>query len=163
MKRLFIDFEKCAKNPDCRIPCSYFYHPNNSGITYLMEVITWALVCRRCEEACCIKVCPTNALKKDETGIIRRSNFLCIRCLSCSLACPFGTIYPENIPYLLSYCDYCLSRLKENEEPLCVKECPDKKLIQYIEVKEEPEKNIFYIGNYLAVRVIPWKQPIKEE
>jgi Fe-S-cluster-containing dehydrogenase component len=111
-------------------------------------------VCRKCEEAPCIRVCPRNALEKQQDGSIKRFTMYCTGCKTCTLACPFGVIYPEIIPYLISQCDFCAGRLS-NDIPRCVTSCPHK-AIRYIEDKDLPDKNIDLIGDYLAVYSVPF-------
>lgn len=154
MKRLFIDLEICSRCPECIVACSYFYHPTNNGITNLREYATFALVCRQCEEAPCVKSCYHNALEKQPDGILKRYNFRCTRCNSCTIACPFGTIFPEFIPYLQSCCDFCLDR-RDLESPVCIRTCPYK-AIELKEVEERPEENIFLISDNLAVKSRRW-------
>ena len=36
-KRLFVDLEVCDKCKECKVCCSYFYHPQGNGITSLSE------------------------------------------------------------------------------------------------------------------------------
>ena len=59
-QRLFVDLDVCAAGEcqDCDIRCSYFYHPENNGIISVVELATYALVCRRCEEPHCVDACP---------------------------------------------------------------------------------------------------------
>jgi len=78
---------------------------------------------------------------------------LCTSCKSCSIACPFGVIMPEFIPYLDSKCDLCIG--KTEELPLCVKSCPYQ-AVEVKEVEEDLEKNIFFIGKSLAVHSRRW-------
>ena len=158
MKRVFIDLEISNRHPEAVIPCSYFYHPDNQGVTALKELATFAIICRQCEEGTCVQSCPQDALEKQEDGTLKRYNMRCISCKSCAFACPFGTILPEIIPYGLSQCDYCLDRLGEGEKPLCVQECPVEGMVEYREVEEDPEKNIFLVGEHLAVRAARWKK-----
>ena len=83
-KRLFVDLDVCAKGPceGCDIKCSYFYHPRNNGVISFIELVTYALVCRRCEEPHCVNACPKEALsqQKDKNILLVRHN---MRCLSC--------------------------------------------------------------------------------
>lgn len=154
MKRLFIDLEICNKCKECKVNCSYFYHPQNNGITILRELASFATVCRGCEEAPCVKACSQDALEKQEDGTLKRYNMRCIGCKSCVLACPFGTIYPEVIPFLVSQCDYCLNRGNE-KIPECVNTCPFK-AIKYVDVEENVKEDIFAVGKNLVVHSIFW-------
>lgn len=157
MKRLFVDLEICRKCEECTAKCSYPYHPENKGVISLLEMVTAMEVCRKCEEAPCVAACPKEALEKQADGNLKRYSMRCIGCNTCTLACPFGTMYPEIIPYLGSQCDYCAGRLGDGEEPLCVKTCPEG-AVKFIEVEESEEKNIHFVGDNLAVHAIPWKK-----
>lgn len=129
-KKLVIDLAKCRLQAESGVRCSYKHHPDNRGIDSLLEMIRFSLVCRRCEEAPCIKACPRNALEKvpsdkDDFGILKRANMLCSGCGSCAIACPFGTIYTDLIPFPSSVCDLCGGRLEENGKSLCANSCRD--------------------------------------
>jgi len=157
MKRLFIDLEKCnsCKKPECK--CSYLYHPFNDGVVSLREYATFATICRACDEAPCVKACPKDALEKQKDGILKRYNARCISCKSCQLACPFGTIVPEIVPYLSSRCDFCVDRADSSDPPVCVKTCPEN-AIRYEEVEASVEKNIVLLGENMAAHVVPWRK-----
>ncbi len=156
-KKLFVDLELCRKCGICKAQCSYYYHPYNSGIVYLRELAEFAHTCRHCEEAPCVKSCPMDALEKQPDNIVKRYNLRCVACNTCSYACPFGTILPELITYTVSRCDYCLNRLEEGEDPVCVGECTEK-AIQYGDFKADPKAHNFAVGDHLIVHSIPWKK-----
>ena len=156
-KRLFIDLEECRKCDVCKAKCSYFYHPFNDGVQYLREIAEFSVTCRHCEEAPCIKSCPTDALEKLQDDIVHRYNMRCVACNTCSYACPFGTILPNIITYAVSRCDFCLGRLAEGEQPLCVGECSEG-AIQYGEFEENPKEHRFSVGEHLIVHSILWKK-----
>ncbi|MCM8766030.1 MAG: hypothetical protein NC920_04215 [Candidatus Omnitrophica bacterium] len=151
--RLFIDLEVCSKCPECVVKCSYFYHPQNNGITNLREFATFVLVCRHCEDAPCVNSCYHQALEKQADGILKRYRMRCTSCKCCSIACPFGVILSDFIPYLDSRCDFCIGR--EDKIPECVNSCPYK-AVEFREVEEKPEENIFLIGDKLAVKSRKW-------
>ncbi|MDD5196946.1 MAG: 4Fe-4S dicluster domain-containing protein [Candidatus Omnitrophota bacterium] len=155
MKRLFIDLDICNKCKECRAACDYFYHPQNNGITSLREYATFATICRHCEEAPCVDSCYHNALERASDGHIRRHKMLCTSCKSCSVACPFGIIFQDFIPYLDSACDYCLGR--SAQLPKCVSSCPEK-AIEIREVEESLEKDIYFVGEHLAVHSCRWSR-----
>ena len=156
-KRLFIDLEIRRKCKDCDVACSYYYHPFNNGALYLRELGEFAVTCRQCDEAPCVNACPSEALEKQEDGIVKRYNLRCVACNTCSYACPFGTILPEVIPYAVSRCDYCTGRLKEGEVPVCVGGCGEG-AIQYGEFEPDAKQHRFSVGDNLVVHSIPWKK-----
>ena len=166
--KLIIDLAKCKLQEESGVQCSYKHHPENKGFDSLLEMIRFALICRRCEAAPCINACPQGALEKvpsekgslmDKTllvstgpkgvlqkvakdnidaGTLKRANMLCTGCGSCAIACPFGTIYTDLIPFPSSVCDVCKGRLAPDEKPLCVTTCKDGS-IDYQEVHAEDD------------------------
>ena len=156
-KRLLIDLEICRSCDECKASCSYFYHPFNRGIQYLRELGEFTATCRHCDEAPCVKGCPREALEKQEDDVVKRFNMRCVACNTCSYACPFGTILPELIPYSVSRCDFCIDRLKDGEDPVCVGAC-DEGAIQYGEFEADPKEHRFSVGEHLIVHAIPWKK-----
>ena len=158
-KILFIVLDKINREwKNLNLKCSYPYHFNNNGILNLCEWLTFQIICRKCEDYPCVHACRYEALERiEETGIITRNNCLCVSCKSCAIACPFGTIYMEILPFLTFHCDLCKGRLKNDEEPLCVKTSDG--AIEYGEFKEDKEKNIFQVGG-VVVKVTPWKREL---
>ena len=162
-KRLFIDLEAFRKDKDLKVSCTYFYHSDNNGVITLREMATYALICRQCEFANCVQACPKEALEKQENGMLKRYNLRCIACKSCSVACPFGTILAEYVPFYSSQCDYCLGRVPEVEVPDCVKTCSNKDALQFIEVEEDHAKGIYFIGDHIAARALNFKEKLDKE
>jgi len=160
-ERLFIDLDVCAsgKCKKCEIECSFYFHPENNGIISVAELATYALVCRRCEEPHCVNSCPVEALEqqKEKDRLLIRHNMRCISCKSCSHACPYGTIYPELVPQLISNCDFCLDRRGVKDEPLCIKTCP----YGALSLKNgniELDENTFLAGDNLIVHSTHWRR-----
>lgn len=155
-KKLIIDLAKCTLQEASGVQCSYKHHPENKGIDSLLEMIRFALVCRRCEAAPCVKACPRGALekipsKRNDAGILRRANMLCTGCGTCAIACPFGTIYTDLIPFPSSVCDRSKGRLFDGK-PLCVKTCRDGS-VDYREVDSDKEKDMFEVFDDIVVKV----------
>ena len=139
--KLIIELAKCKPQSESGVRCSYKHHPENKGFDRLAEMIRFVLICRKCKTAPCIASCPWGALEKmpskdNDAGILKRANMLCTGCGTCAIACPFGTIYTDLIPYTSSVCDVCRGRLSPGEKPLCVRTCKDGS-IDYREVKVE--------------------------
>ncbi len=155
MKRLFVDLDICSTCEACKITCDYLYHPQNNGITSLREYATFSTICRHCEEAPCVNSCYRNALEKQPDGHLKRYKMRCTSCKTCSIACPFGVIFTDFIPYLDSRCDFCIS-ICDKEMPKCIKSCP----LHAVELKEIdkeiPEENIYFVGDTLAVKTRKW-------
>ena len=157
MKRLLIDLEKLYSCEKPTAECSYYYHPGNDGINRLREIGQFMHICRKCEEAPCVSACPKEALEKQEDGTLKRYTMRCISCKSCSLACPFGTIPVETVPYIVSQCDECVDRCGK-EGPVCAKTCSIEDAVKFTEVKESEKDDIYSISKNIAVHAKPWKK-----
>ncbi len=159
MRKLYIDIPELLKsNVDLHtIECEYMYHHKNNGAFTLFEVAEFSVYCRQCKESFCIDACPKDALEHQENGMIKRYNMRCVGCKSCVLACPFGTIFPEVMNYVTSKCDFCLNQINDNPDyiPACVKTAPPDTFIMK-EVEEDPKQNIFFVGDYLAIKAPSW-------
>lgn len=155
MKRLFIDLDVCNNCKDCVTCCGYFYHPQNNGIASLREYASFATICRHCDEAPCVNSCYHNALERVSDGHIKRYKMRCTSCKSCSIACPFGIIFQDFIGYLDSKCDYCIGIAAKI--PKCVMNCPQK-AVEIRDVEENPDANIYLIGERLAVHTGKWSR-----
>jgi Fe-S-cluster-containing hydrogenase component 2 len=99
-QKIIIDMIKLRKamevNCDQHLPEALYYPaPNANGLKTIRELAAFRFTCRKCKDAPCIKVCPAEALEKDEEGIITRYTNLCIACKSCVTICPFGTMMTD--------------------------------------------------------------------
>jgi Fe-S-cluster-containing dehydrogenase component len=159
-RRLFIDLDRCTSGdcPGCSIKCSYFYHEDNNGIFSVAELATFVLVCRKCEEPHCVNACPVDALEQqvDKGKILVRHAMRCVSCKSCSHACPYGTIYPENLPFLVHNCDFCLDRRDKKSEPLCIASCPLGAL-KLVAGNAKTDEDTFLVGDNLIVHSTHWR------
>lgn len=185
LKKLYIDLDKCLDCSEDKCSCSYNFHPENNGIETLREMASFAVICRKCEQGTCVLSCTKEALEKmaamqqqlgvaspkgQGDGVLKRYNMRCIGCKSCTLACPFGTIIPEFIPYKVSNCDFCIGRLNAaqagpqrgsgNEIPVCVTSCPIN-AIKYGEFEADESKGEYNIGEYLIAKAYAWDKVSK--
>jgi Fe-S-cluster-containing dehydrogenase component len=159
--RLFVDLDVCQTGEckECVVKCSYFYHSGNNGLISIAELATYYLVCRKCEEPHCVNACPVEALEQqeDKEKLLIRHNMRCISCKSCSHACPYGTIYPEHVPYIVHNCDFCLDRRDKRDEPLCIKTCPYGAL-KLMERDSKLPENTFLAGDNLIIHSTHWER-----
>jgi Fe-S-cluster-containing dehydrogenase component len=155
-KRLFLDLDICSTTcPECVVKCSYFYHPDNIGITSVRELATHCVICRKCDEPHCVNSCKYDALEKQEDNVLVRYGMRCVSCKSCSHACPYGTIYPELVPHAFQNCDFCLDRRGEKDDPICIPTCP----YGALSIKEGDfnlDENTFLVGANLLVHSTHW-------
>ena len=64
------------------------------------------------------------AISRNEWGIVRVDEELCIGCKACVEACPFGAMQFDGEKEVALMCDLCYERLQNNEEPACSLVCP---------------------------------------
>jgi Fe-S-cluster-containing dehydrogenase component len=90
---------------------------------------TAPMVCMHCEDPTCAHVCPADAIKQTEDGIVQSSlKPRCIGCSNCVLACPFGVPkYMAEIDQMMK-CDMCTDRTSEGLKPMCASVCPSEAL-----------------------------------
>jgi Fe-S-cluster-containing dehydrogenase component len=90
---------------------------------------TAPMVCMHCEDPTCAQVCPADAIKQTEEGIVQSAlKPRCIGCSNCVLACPFGVPkYVADFDQMMK-CDMCIDRTSEGLKPMCASVCPSEAL-----------------------------------
>lgn len=105
-----------------------------------------AIQCFHCEQAPCIKACPTKATWKETDGIVVVDYDWCIGCRYCMAACPYwgrrfnwhdpqvpGTEITKKQHYLgnrmrkkgqMEKCTFCIQRSRDGKLPACAEACP---------------------------------------
>jgi len=155
---IVVDVKKCLACRTCEITCAVQHSGYNGLLDALDESaflqprvrvegvggLSIPLQCRHCEEAPCIKLCPTNAIERqDGEGPVLINEELCVGCKFCVLACPFGVLSIGHKGRAAIKCDLCADRLRENLSPACVDACPTKALrfVSVDEFTKERRKN----------------------
>jgi molybdopterin-containing oxidoreductase family iron-sulfur binding subunit len=149
---MIIDLEQCVGCDACAVACKL---DNGTGTDIKwsrvveeelgsfpeVKKIYLPLQCMHCDEAECVRVCPTGATYKDERGIVLIDYDKCMGCKYCMIACPYQARYfnqarkpPEGVPAMaegdrlrkgaVEKCDLCHDRLAQGEAPRCVELCP---------------------------------------
>ena len=90
---------------------------------------TLPVVCMHCDSPTCAEVCPADAIKRTEDGIVQTARKArCIACNNCVLACPFGVPKMSTKMSLMMKCDMCYDRTSVGLKPMCASVCPSQAL-----------------------------------
>ncbi|OCG27292.1 oxidoreductase FeS-binding subunit [Gilliamella sp. wkB108] len=157
--------QTCIGCHACEVACVLTYHQGKHPdikeqfqprikvhkISQGRKKVYTALACRQCENAPCVKSCPSAALKQSNEKV-HLNKSLCIGCKACVMACPFGAIrmVDESIEGVLGVgntegvlnkiiahkCDLCNER---RASPACLDACPTGsiKLVSIDKIKEQ--------------------------
>jgi len=81
-------------------------------------------VCKHCNQASCMEVCPTGAIVRTEFNTVFIQQDVCNGCRNCISACPYGVIGMNQQTGTAHKCTLCYDRLQGGLEPACAKACP---------------------------------------
>ncbi len=80
--------------------------------------------CMQCDDAPCVRVCPTGASYRSENGVVLVNSDDCIGCRYCIEACPYDARYFDEESGTVDKCTFCTQRVAAGLEPACVATCP---------------------------------------
>ena len=100
---MVIDRHRCTRCGGCTIACK---NENNvqAGFAWANKINRtvgkfpnvrydyWPTLCNHCQNAACVRICPTKAMHKADGGITMHDPNKCIGCKSCIAACPYVVI-----------------------------------------------------------------------
>jgi formate dehydrogenase iron-sulfur subunit len=81
-------------------------------------------VCKHCQHASCMDVCPTGAIIRTEFDTVFIQEDVCNGCRNCISACPYDVIAIDEDENVAQKCTLCYDRLQGGLEPACAKACP---------------------------------------
>jgi Fe-S-cluster-containing dehydrogenase component len=130
-----IDQSRCIGCNACVQACSECDTHKGRSMMHLEAVDrststqTAPMVCMHCDDPTCAEVCPADAIKKTEDGVVQSAEkSRCIGCSNCVIACPFGVPeYHEELDLMMK-CDLCYDRTSVGSEPMCTSVCPSQAL-----------------------------------
>lgn len=132
--KMALDVERCIGCHACSVACKV---ENNVPLgRFRTKVYYWEhgkfpavkraflpTLCMQCEDAPCLKACPTKAIFKREDGIVKVNADLCDHLGHCESACPYAAIGCDDND-TADKCDFCAHRIDNSMEPACVETCP---------------------------------------
>ena len=130
-----IDLRKCIGCHACTIACKAEHDiPVGAHRCWVKTVekgafpdtqrLFFPVLCNQCEEAPCLKICPTNALYKRRDGIVDLNAAACIGCRACMAACPYDQLFIDPNTRTAEKCNFCANRVENELQPACVSVCP---------------------------------------
>jgi Fe-S-cluster-containing hydrogenase component 2 len=100
----------------------------------MTPLFNFALACRACKDAKCVKACPEKAISQAEnTGLLIINEKKCKGCDWCVQACEHGGITIHTDTGRAIACDLCQG------EPKCIEACPEEALV-LVDSDEAAEK-----------------------
>ncbi len=140
-KFVSVDPCKCIGCGICEYACTVekgesSWNPIRSRIRVvrMAPVFNFALTCRGCKDARCVKACPEHAISQAEaTGLLIIDENKCKGCDWCVQACEHGGITIHSDTGIAIACDLC------GGEPKCVEACPEEAL-EIVESDEASDK-----------------------
>ncbi len=155
----FVDPSRCIGCESCVNACAECETHRGQSMIHLdfldrrQTTATVPFVCMHCDDPTCAQVCPADAIKKTEDGVVQSSlKPRCIACSNCVLACPFGIPKVMLGPEQMMKCDMCYDRTSEGRRPMCATVCPSQALAylppeQVARERRERATNVFQFGN----------------
>ena len=130
-----IDLRKCIGCHACTIACKAEHEiPVGVNRCWVKTVekgtfpdtrrFFFPVLCNQCEDAPCVRICPTNALFKRRDAIVDLNSDSCIGCRACMEACPYDQLFIDPNTRTAEKCNFCANRVENKLQPACVSVCP---------------------------------------
>jgi Fe-S-cluster-containing hydrogenase component 2 len=138
-KFVSVDPSKCTGCGICELACSQEKNERSPlrsriRVVRVTPMFNFALSCRSCEDAKCVKACPEKAITQAEnTGLLMIDEKKCKGCDWCVQACEYGGITIQSDTGLATVCDLC------GDKPQCIEFCPEE-AIELVDSNEAAEK-----------------------
>lgn len=129
---MFIDNVKCITCGMCIKACQdrhglpeneafiKMYNDHSTGTNSGIKVSQ----CMHCENAPCVRICPTQATYVNEYGVVVMDGSKCVGCKGCIVACPYNArIWSDHFGYP-EKCSFCDGYVQQGMDPACVEICP---------------------------------------
>ena len=128
--RLVIQPQFCIGCRACEMSCAFSHGKDGQPAASRCQTVTLGagaeeyvpMMCLQCDHAACVAACPTHAITRDQDSmLVIVDNDRCIRCMACTVACPFGNMHFDPTLELIHKCDLCKGH---GNFPRCAMFCP---------------------------------------
>lgn len=102
---------------------------HNDG-TYSQNISSYyvSVACNHCASPVCLPNCPTEAISKNEDGVVTIDESRCIGCRYCEWACPYSAPQFDAKRGVMTKCNFCYDTVSQGGVPSCVAACPTRAL-----------------------------------
>jgi len=163
----FIDPNRCIGCQSCVQACGECDTHKGTPMIHLEfvdraeSVQTVPVVCMHCDTPTCAEVCPADAIKRTEDGVVQTARKpRCIACGNCVQACPFGVPKLDIEKQLMMKCDMCYDRTSVGKKPMCATVCPSQALffgtreqIEAMRPRSKPMNQFKFGGQTIRTKV----------
>ena len=148
MRRAFVfDQNKCLGCNTCTVACKDWNQVNPGPVRWRTAKVyeterepvffPLAMSCNHCANPVCVNPCPTESIvKRPDDGVVYVNRETCIACDRCVNNCPYNApkraddiqepeaISGWNSRHPMQKCNFCMDRLENGRDPVCVESCP---------------------------------------
>jgi Fe-S-cluster-containing dehydrogenase component len=164
---MFVDPSRCIGCEACVQACGECETHKGRPMIHLERIDrahstqTVPTVCMHCDSPTCAEVCPADAIKRGEDGVVHTARKpRCIACNNCVLACPFGVPKMEVEIELMMKCDLCYDRTSAGLKPMCASVCPSQALfygtsaeMEELRPRDAPVRSFRFGNQVIATKV----------
>jgi Fe-S-cluster-containing dehydrogenase component len=177
--QFFIDPNRCIGCQSCVQACAEC--DTHRGVSMIqLDFIdrssspqTVPVVCMHCHSPTCAEVCPADAIKRTEDGVVQTARKpRCIACNNCVLACPFGVPKMLEQQALMMKCNMCYDRTSVGKKPMCATVCPSGALffgtreeIERLRPRSRPVNQFRFGDQQVSTKVhlmVPQESPVEQ-
>jgi tetrathionate reductase subunit B len=130
---ILVDLHRCTGCHACSVSCKtehevplgnfrmrvrYLEEPKKQQLSFV------PMLCMHCQDAPCLKACPTSAIGRLDDGRVVIDDEKCCGNKACVAACPYGAIFINEETKKAEKCDMCTHRTEVGLNPACVDSCP---------------------------------------
>jgi Fe-S-cluster-containing dehydrogenase component len=171
----YVDPSRCIGCKACENACAECDTHRGSPMIHVdfidrrNSIATVPTVCMHCRNPTCAQVCPADAIKMSDDGVVQSSlKPRCVACNNCVLACPFGVPKMMVRAEQMMKCDMCYDRTSVGKRPMCATVCPSQALAYVTPEtiaarRNERPTDVFFFGNERVTTKVRYMAPASRD